>query len=327
MSNPQTEYDSPWKDIIEDYFEDFIRFFLPEAHLEIDWTRPVEFLDKELQQVVQDAALGRRLADKLVKVWLKNGAEAWVLIHIEVQSQHDSDLAERMFVYHYRIYDRYRKTVVSIAVLGDESKSWRPNQFIYQKWGTKIEFNFSVVKLLDYQQGWSGLESSRNPFAVVVMAHLKTLETQDSRLERKKWKLALIRRLYEENYSRTDVINLLHFIDWMMSLPEELELEFWQSIQKLEEERRMRYVTSIERIGRQDGEIKGIKVGLLKGIELCLKEKFGDEGLAVLPEISKIDDSQILETILSGLVRLSPGSSLDELRQLYQPKSGEQSSN
>jgi hypothetical protein len=36
MSNPQTEFDSPWKDILELYFEDFIRFFLPVAHGEID---------------------------------------------------------------------------------------------------------------------------------------------------------------------------------------------------------------------------------------------------------------------------------------------------
>ena len=69
MSNPQTEFDAPWKDILERYFEDFILFFFPEAHGEIDWTRAAEFLDKELQQVVREAELGRRLADKLVKIY------------------------------------------------------------------------------------------------------------------------------------------------------------------------------------------------------------------------------------------------------------------
>jgi hypothetical protein len=37
--------------------------------------------------VVRDAELGRRLADKLVKVWRRDGEEVWVLIHIEVQGQ------------------------------------------------------------------------------------------------------------------------------------------------------------------------------------------------------------------------------------------------
>jgi hypothetical protein len=34
----------------------------------IDWNRGYSFLDKELQKVVRDARLGRRLADKLVRV-------------------------------------------------------------------------------------------------------------------------------------------------------------------------------------------------------------------------------------------------------------------
>jgi len=107
MTNPQTEFDTPWKDILQRYFEEFILFFFPTAHEEIDWRRTPEFLDKELQQVVRDAELGRRLADKLVKIYLRNGEEAWVLIHIEIQSQEETDFAERMFTYHYRIYDRY----------------------------------------------------------------------------------------------------------------------------------------------------------------------------------------------------------------------------
>ncbi|UZQ54604.1 hypothetical protein OOK60_00570 [Trichothermofontia sichuanensis B231] len=35
-------------------------------HCAIDWSRPHEFLDTELQQVVRDASVGRRFADKLV---------------------------------------------------------------------------------------------------------------------------------------------------------------------------------------------------------------------------------------------------------------------
>lgn len=58
---------TPWKDVIQRYFEDFILFFFPQAHREIDWTRGFEFLDKELQQLTRDAELARRLVDKLIK--------------------------------------------------------------------------------------------------------------------------------------------------------------------------------------------------------------------------------------------------------------------
>jgi len=311
VSNPQTEFDSPWKDVIERYFEDFIQFFLPQADGEIEWSRGFEFLDTELQQVVRDAELGRRLADKLVKVWLTGGEEAWVLIHLEVQSQEESGFTERMFVYHYRIYDRYKRRVASIAILGDERSSWRPNQFELELWGCEVMFKFPVVKLIDYQQQWSVLEVSSNPFATVVMAHLKAQATRQASLERKQWKLALTRQLYEKGYERQDVINLFEFIDWVMSLPSELEQEFQQELSQYEEERRMPYITSVERIGIQ----KGIKQGLLKGISLGLMRKFGSEGLGILPEISALQDVNLLEAILE---RLETANTLDELRQIYQ---------
>ena len=41
----------------------------------IDWRRPYESLDKELQQITPNARIGRRLADKLFKVWRKDGQE------------------------------------------------------------------------------------------------------------------------------------------------------------------------------------------------------------------------------------------------------------
>ncbi len=111
MTTPPADYDSPWKEVLEHYFEAFMAFFFAHAHLDIAWSRGHEFLDKELQQVAPDAALGPRRVDKLVKVWRKDGAEVWVLVHVEVQSQEDVDFAERMYVYNYRLFDRYHKKV------------------------------------------------------------------------------------------------------------------------------------------------------------------------------------------------------------------------
>ncbi len=36
------DYDSPWKEILEDYFQDFMAFFFPLAAAEIDWPRGFE---------------------------------------------------------------------------------------------------------------------------------------------------------------------------------------------------------------------------------------------------------------------------------------------
>ena len=59
---PIGDYDSPWKEALEQYFESFCEFYFPVVHEGIAWERGYEFLDKELQQVVRDAELGRRYA-------------------------------------------------------------------------------------------------------------------------------------------------------------------------------------------------------------------------------------------------------------------------
>lgn len=267
MAETSIDFDNPWKASLEKYFEAFMAFFFPEAHADVDWERGYELLDKELQAVTRDAEIGRRQVDTLVKLWRKDGEEAWVLAHVEIQSQQDSDFARRMFVYHYRIYDRHERKIASFGILGDEVRSWRPTQFEQQLWGSRIEFQFPIVKLLDFQERWQELEADTNPFATVVMAHLKAQETRYDLSERKAWKLALTRRLYEKGYERQDILDLFRFIDWMLELPQALETDFWQTIEQYEAEKNMPYITSVERIG--------IKKGIQLTLESLLSSRFG----------------------------------------------------
>jgi hypothetical protein len=131
METENDQYDSPWKDILELYLPEFMEFFFPEAAEDIDWSRGYEFLDKELSQVVRDAELGLRLAEKLARVWRKNGQETWALAHIELQGQQETGLPERIYTYNYRIFDHHKKPVASLVVLADDRPGWRPNHFGY----------------------------------------------------------------------------------------------------------------------------------------------------------------------------------------------------
>ena len=72
-----SDYDSPWKEALDYFLPAFLEFFFPRVHELIDWERGYQSLDKELQQVVREAEVGKRLADKLFQVWLKDGQEAW----------------------------------------------------------------------------------------------------------------------------------------------------------------------------------------------------------------------------------------------------------
>ncbi|MBE9210488.1 DUF4351 domain-containing protein [Nostoc sp. LEGE 06077] len=257
----RADNDSPWKEILEAYFPQAMQFFFPQTAALINWERPHEFLDKEFQQISREAELGRRYADKLVKVWQIDGEEVWLLIHVEIQAKPEDNFAERMFSYNLRIFDKFAKPAISLAILCDADSTWRPNQYSYNYPDCSLVFRFGTVKLLDYQNRWTELETSDNPFAIVVMAHLKTQQTSKQPGERKNWKFSLIRRLYEQGLEERDIRNLYRFIDWVMILPKALEAEFWQDFKLFEQELTMPYITTGERIGYERGKEEGKQEG------------------------------------------------------------------
>ena len=175
---------------------------------------------------------------------------------------------------------------------------------------------FPSVKLLDYRARWAELEGSGNPFAVVIQAHLKTQETRQAPEERYRVKLALAKSLYQRGWSRTDILELFRFIDWMLRLPEALEERLWSEIRRFEEVQKMPYVTSVERIGIRKGIAQGLEKGLEQGLErerqLLLRlihKRFGPE-VARQSEalLAGIADAQRLEDLGEALLDSADGT-------------------
>ncbi|MCA1787123.1 MAG: hypothetical protein LC657_14215 [Desulfobacteraceae bacterium] len=247
--NHTDDYDSPWKEGMEQYFKELMQFFFSDIAREIAWDKGYQFLDKELQQVVRDAEIGRKHADKLVRVWSLQDEPFHVMIHIEVQSDKDRDFARRMYIYNYRIFDKSYRPVTSLAILADEVSSWRPDAYTSEQWGCKINFEFPMVKLIDYADKIDDLLDHTNPFAIITAAHLKTKATKDNPQERYTWKWTITKALYEKGFSTKDILALYRLVDWLMMLPEDLTNKFTQNLIAYEEEQKMPYVTSAERIG------------------------------------------------------------------------------
>lgn len=263
------DYDSPWKEAIEHYFPEFMAFYFSAAATEIDWTKEQVFLDQELRAVVQDAELGKRFVDKLVRVTLLNGAENWIYIHIEVQGTKQTEFAERMFVYNYRLYDRYRRPIASMAVLADTHQQWKPTSFGFEALGCKHTLEFPIAKLTDYHE--DALLASDNAFALITAAHILTQKTRNKHQERYEAKLRLIRLLYQRRWDKQRIINLFVVVDWLMKLPEWLDIQVWREIESIEENEKMQYITSVERIGLAKGRIEG-EARLLRKL---LEHRFG----------------------------------------------------
>ena len=315
------DFDGAWKEALETLFEPFMAFFFPDAHCDIDWARGVEMLDKELQQITPESEQGKRVVDKLVKVWRTDGQDEWVLVHIEVQSQPETEFARRMYVYNYRLFDRYNRRVASFAILGDDRPAWRPSRFGYELWGTKAGIEFATAKLLDYAADEAALESNPNPFAVVVRAHTKTLEYAGDDESRRAAEVRLVKGLYERGFGAEQIRQLYRLIDGMMKLPAPLSNLAWKEIRDFEREKSMPFITGAERVGREEGLAAGLEQGrqeardaLLFGIEGMLEVKFAAPGLKLLPEIRQIDDLDLLRMILQAVKQ---ADSPEALRRIW----------
>ena len=325
MSKPKTtDYDSPWKDIIERYFPAFLAFFFPALNNAVDWSRGYDFLDKELQKLLRQAKLGRRLADKLVKVYLKSGQPAFVYIHIEVQGQYDSRFPERMFVYHYRIFDRYHQQIISVAILTDSHPLWRPQQYSYEAAGCRLELQFPIVKILDYRGTEAELIKSTNPFAWVVLAHLKTLETHRAPKSRLQWKKELFKLLQQTAYRPQEMVDLFWFLDWIMALPNAAQQRFDNFVYQYEEEHNVRFITSIERTALAKGHQQGVQQGFLQksreDVVAVLTARFKRVSKSLREKIEALSDTSRLSKLHKEAVLVDSVKAFEQLVDQQSPE-------
>jgi Putative transposase, YhgA-like len=328
--NPD-DYDSPWKSELQVFLQPFLEFYFPDITADIDWPCGYDALDKELQKIARRAKIGKRLADKLFKVWLKDGGERWLLIHVEVQTDYDQAFAERMFHYNVAAYQMYNKDVVGVAALCDDRPDWRPTSFHYGMWGCKTEVVFRIAKLIDYADQGAELEAGANIFGPITLATCKAIETRNDPAARGRWKLHLVKWFHKLKLPREHLRMLFDVLDYMMTLPEEFERIFEAEVAKIEEEEQMRYVNSIERAilkrereagleegiekGREEGIEKGIEKGLLEGIAGILEAKFGDPGLELLPKVESLAGLAELRKFSQFLKKAETVSEVDQYLQ------------
>ena len=81
--------------------------------------------------------------------------------------------------------------------------------------------------------------------------------------------------LYRRGWDKQRIIDLFFVIDWMMKLPETLKNQLWQNLSNLEQEKKMAYVSSVERIGIEKGMKQGMQAGEALALQKLLTKRFG----------------------------------------------------
>ncbi len=138
------------KGAFEENFFDFLNFVYPDAAEVLDFSRDVEFKDKELFAIIPDRERkkDKRVADLLAKLYLKDGTEKWVLLNVEIEGGNDKKFAYRLYQYHYRIRDRYNVSAATIAVFTGNKKQERPIEYKEELLGTVLSFKYISYHVL-----------------------------------------------------------------------------------------------------------------------------------------------------------------------------------
>ena len=309
------DFDGAWKEVIERYLREFMDYFFPEASAGIDWSRPVRFLDKELQKLTPRALVRKGVVDKLFEAYTNDGAACLIAVHLEAQNEPIENLEERVFEYHYRIYERLKRPVASLVLLTDRSKDWRPHKFERVTLGCKISLEFPMAKLMDFAT--PDTVKKLNPFSIIVRAHRHAQASQRKPQKRFDLRMALKAEVAEavnqidDPAERKQAIEYwegtVRFIERVMRLPEKLEIKFADEFNSHYGETAMEFMTFSEKKGYTKGvaegeikgEIKGEVKGEIKSVIGVLNTRFGEIPHRLKDAVARIDDSTKLSELLT----------------------------
>ena len=291
--------DTLWKGIIEDLFQELIAFFFPQEFDQFDFSEVI-FLDKELEKLFPQSVDKKRIVDKLIQVKLINGEKQWILIHIEIQGYKDPKFQNRMFRYFYGIFHRYDRPVMALAIFTDKHKSYHPNSFHLETFGTVLHYQFPTYKL--FNQDPKALANDPNPFALVMLTAYEAIKNpkkpEDPELLEQK--ISLYRKCLERGYSSDKIQKLTDFIKYYVHFAKpEMNVKFDKVTLELNQSEtnmgiRERILAHAEKIGEERGLKKGEEKGIGKGdykrkvktTQRVLKSHLYQDGLATYADIA-----------------------------------------
>jgi len=299
-----------WKGILEDVFDDFLRFFDPEAEQFYNLNKKFEFLDKELAQVFppENDEYSPKVVDKLVKVFTREGNEEWVLVHVEVQGQYQQDFARRMFTYFYRILDKYQKPITAYAIFTEAVNAVRPDSFQIKFRGTSLSYIFNTYKISRQDEG--ALLASNNPFAMVILTAKAALSGRDyfDKKERDglllKLKLELARHLLIKQIPKKKIRVLMNFLKYYVRFENpDINIKFEEQMQVLTKKT---YTMGIEEQLLDRAKREGLEQGIEKGLEKGLEKGKHDVVENLITELNLSDEqiARIAEVTISFVEKI-----------------------
>ena len=204
--------DQLWKIAFRLLMQQFVGFFFSENYDEVDWSKGIVFLDKELNTIQPESRPKNRIADVLVMLQLKNGDPLYIFLHIEVQGYFDVDFGLRVHQMSYRIEDKLGHSPVMLSIFTDDDPNFHPKEYYVEKWGTTRRMTFNTYKVMDNPP--STYKDRHNPIAMIMeIVYESTQIKKSSDAEVMKAFVGLAKKLLLMGYPKEYVLLMKSFIE------------------------------------------------------------------------------------------------------------------
>lgn len=244
-----THHDQLAKELIHNFFEEFLEAFFPEVHESVDFTviRPLSeevYTDTDILQ-------GRnRKLDIVIETKLK-GEETIFIIHVEPQSYVENDFHERMYHYFSLLYNKYQKPILPIAVFSYDEKRNEHDEFsISFPFFHVLTFNFLTLELR--KKNWREYIESDNPVAAALLSKMGYTER-----EKVEVKLEFLKMLVRMKLNPAKQRFITGFFDVYLTLNDQEEEQLMEEIKELDNaEEIFELSNSWERKGIEKGKME-----------------------------------------------------------------------
>ncbi|MFD2131629.1 Rpn family recombination-promoting nuclease/putative transposase [Pseudogracilibacillus auburnensis] len=161
-SSQYTKHDLLFKQLINEFFEEFLEAFFPEFHAQIDFQHITPIPEEIFTNLIDGEV--RRL-DIAVKVKWKE-TDTLIIIHIEPQSYEQKTFNNRMFKYFSLLYNKFHKPIIPIAVFSYD-ENWEEDVFNMQFLHLKV-LHFQYLKIHLRKQNWRKFMKKDNPICCIT---------------------------------------------------------------------------------------------------------------------------------------------------------------
>ncbi len=311
---------------------DFMRYYLPAEvaeSLDLDSLalRKDSFIDGDLQE---------HFSDLLYEVDLRSGGGAYIYVLFEHKSYPERLIAFHLLRYMVKAWEQALKERLELVpilpvVVYHGASPWRVSPYLSDLVKTPETLTPFVPNYRYWLCDLSRYSDEEIRGEVVLRAGLLLLKyiLSDEIGERYREILALFRGLSDSRTALEYLETMLRYLSGatdqitsadLQETVEEVfpegggELMMTIAREWLEQGRQQGRLEGLQE-GLQEGMQEGLKKGMLAGIKVGLDIRFGLEGLRLLPEIAKIEDIDVLQTVQEALKTVN---SPDELRLIYQ---------